>query len=513
MPRRSVPAGSLDLGDQPAGVQPSSAASAAHRVRRSVTPLPVLCARVSADASRHSAARSQRVGSRPSRSRNSSTLTASAVVDLAGALREHLEQLAGHAGDLGLTVDDRLPRRPRSGGSARPAAPTGTGRPASAGAASGSGRRAPATGRRRSGPWPRSRRGCAAAGRRPATSSGGTWPRSTRACRDAGDDRSTRTRVVAPNRSRCSSAARTATSCASSRPGSPVSAHHTLSDFGAENVASNPATARTTLPLGQRPVDERVAQRCPSCWVTALQKRSKIVGVDRAVETEPGRLPAGPHAGLLAGRLREVAGVVRRGRRRRRRVQGGHPQHQRSPPPSGHLSVDPEVHRRRRRVGMSTHALGRAEGWRSAPCRRGLDEGLGRTDDGDDVSAGPVAMETCGRWAIGEADDSTGSCELVQGPARDSHPGSELHDRQTVGAAGGEVGPRQLVGERSTDAQPLRGLVDRQQLQLVDGVARSAARPWTSSRGRVSQCELTRPLTRGVSGRVSRPMGSSSASE
>ena len=40
----------------------------------------------------------------------------------------------------------------------------------------------------------------------------------------------------------------TAASCASNSRSSPVSAHHTLSDFGAENVASNPATARTTVP-------------------------------------------------------------------------------------------------------------------------------------------------------------------------------------------------------------------------------------------------------------------------
>ena len=30
--------------------------------------------------------------------------------------------------------------------------------------------------------------------------------------------------------------------------GSPVSAHHTDNDFGADTVASNPATARTTFP-------------------------------------------------------------------------------------------------------------------------------------------------------------------------------------------------------------------------------------------------------------------------
>ena len=52
-------------------------------------------------------------------------------------------------------------------------------------------------------------------------------------------------------------------SWASSRPGSPVSAHHTLSDFGAENVASNPATARTTLPFANVRSTQHVAQRCP----------------------------------------------------------------------------------------------------------------------------------------------------------------------------------------------------------------------------------------------------------
>ena len=59
---------------------------------------------------------------------------------------------------------------------------------------------------------------------------------------------STRTRVVDPNRSKCSRVAVTAASWASSSRSSPVSAHHTHSDFGAENVASNPATARTTVP-------------------------------------------------------------------------------------------------------------------------------------------------------------------------------------------------------------------------------------------------------------------------
>ncbi len=61
------------------GVTPMSAASVSHRNRRSVTPLPVLRPRVSAAASRCRAARSNLVGSRPSRWWKSATLTASAL--------------------------------------------------------------------------------------------------------------------------------------------------------------------------------------------------------------------------------------------------------------------------------------------------------------------------------------------------------------------------------------------------------------------------------------------------
>ena len=63
---RSRLAASISAVNRPA-VHHSAAASPVQRVRRSVTPLPVLCARVSVAASRVSAARSHRVGSRPSR--------------------------------------------------------------------------------------------------------------------------------------------------------------------------------------------------------------------------------------------------------------------------------------------------------------------------------------------------------------------------------------------------------------------------------------------------------------
>lgn len=65
-------------------------------------------------------------------------------------------------------------------------------------------------------------------------------------CRRAPFDR------IDPNRSRCASAAVTAVSWASNSRRSPVSAHHTDNDFGAENVASNPDTARSTPPFSVR---------------------------------------------------------------------------------------------------------------------------------------------------------------------------------------------------------------------------------------------------------------------
>ena len=71
--------------------------------------MPVLCDRVSADASRVSAARSHRDGSRPFALAELVDLVGQRVVDVAGPLREHVEQLVGDAGDLGLAVDDRSP--------------------------------------------------------------------------------------------------------------------------------------------------------------------------------------------------------------------------------------------------------------------------------------------------------------------------------------------------------------------------------------------------------------------
>ena len=55
-------------------------------------------------------------------------------------------------------------------------------------------------------------------------------------------------RVVAPYRSRWSSNGTHRHVVALGERSSPVSAHHTDTDFGADNVASNPATARVTDP-------------------------------------------------------------------------------------------------------------------------------------------------------------------------------------------------------------------------------------------------------------------------
>ena len=100
-------------------------------------------------------------------------------------------------------------------------------------------------------------------------------------------------RVVDPNRSRCASAAVTATSWASSSRGSPVSAHHTDNDFGAENVASNPDTARTTRPSRRVPVHQLPAQRCPRRRVTARQQRLQRSTLDPTRQARA-RPPGGP---------------------------------------------------------------------------------------------------------------------------------------------------------------------------------------------------------------------------
>src|SRR5262249_6648775 len=124
----------------------------------------------------------------------------------------------------------------------------------------------------------------------------------------------TRTRVVDPHRSRCANAAFTATSWASNSPGSPVSAHHTDSDFGAENVASNPATARTTFPFA----NVRSTRRLPS-GVPAIGSRTSNNASNWSAATLPERptLAAwapvhtpGAHTRCLARRVGQVVRVA-----------------------------------------------------------------------------------------------------------------------------------------------------------------------------------------------------------
>ncbi len=109
-------------------------------------------------------------------------------------------------------------------------------------AASRTGRRATATCRSGPGPSTRSSRGCAAAGRRPARCAGGTPPPSAPGV-DLVDAVLAR-RVTAPCASNQPSAASTAASWAARTSArtyrSGDSAHSAETDFGAENVASNP---------------------------------------------------------------------------------------------------------------------------------------------------------------------------------------------------------------------------------------------------------------------------------
>ena len=95
------------------GVQPSSAASAGPpcpQIRDTVAGL------VGAGVGRRLPGTARPVptvvGSRPSRRRNSPTLTASAASTWPARLENTVQQLARQAGDLGLAVDDRLPRHP-----------------------------------------------------------------------------------------------------------------------------------------------------------------------------------------------------------------------------------------------------------------------------------------------------------------------------------------------------------------------------------------------------------------
>ena len=98
--------------DQAGGVQPSSAASSRHLPTRSATGCAGLGGagvggRLPGDGGPLPA------GGVPSFPFPEGVqLDGQRGVDLGGALGEHLQQLGGAAGDLGLTVDDRPPRHP-----------------------------------------------------------------------------------------------------------------------------------------------------------------------------------------------------------------------------------------------------------------------------------------------------------------------------------------------------------------------------------------------------------------
>ena len=225
-------------------------------------------------------------------------------VDVGAALGEHVEQLVGDAGDLGLTVDDRPPLDAEAVGqlgaqhrlvqaAEHPLMPlqvAGVERvPAAVGGLHLGRDHGVGVDLRIIGPR---RRLAERRHRQPVR------VRMQTAAVGRGSGSSTRTAPDAP------APRSTATSWASSSRSSPVSAHHTDSDFGAENVASNPDTARTSRPSARVPVQQLATQPCPRCRVTARQQRLQRVHLDPTRQAETGRLTARPHPRHLARRRR-----------------------------------------------------------------------------------------------------------------------------------------------------------------------------------------------------------------
>ena len=64
--------------------------------------------------------------------------------------------------------------------------------------------------------------------------------------------------------------------------------------------------------IGADTIYERRAQRCPRCWVTALEQRLQRIGRHDTVDAEAISLRARPHARRLTDGLAEVLRVVRR---------------------------------------------------------------------------------------------------------------------------------------------------------------------------------------------------------
>ena len=138
-------------------------------------------------------------------------------------------------------------------------------------------------------------------------------------------------------------------------------------DFGDENVASNPDTAFTTRPSAvTRSTSERPS-RVPETG-HGPPTTSQRLGVHVARQSERGGLLTRPHPGDLPRRAGQVLRVVRRRLRRRRRIDRAHPQHQTphpmSRPISGTCLQKPD--RADRSRGESTADLRPEGGGRSA---------------------------------------------------------------------------------------------------------------------------------------------------
>ena len=139
--------------------------------------------------------------------------------------------------------------------------------------------------------------------------------------------------------------------------------------------------------VGRVPVEQLPTQRRPRNRVTARQQQLQRLDVDGARQAEPGRLTSRPLPRHLARSGREVLGVVLRRRPRRRRMQGSSPAASASgifPPARGHLSACDRVVGTRSVRGGHGGSLGRQrKGWLRCPVQSSAGRTRSVVDCGD----------------------------------------------------------------------------------------------------------------------------------
>ena len=97
--------------------------------------------------------------------------------------------------------------------------------------------------------------------------------------------------------------------------------------FRRQNVASNPATARTRRPSARYRSNNSRPNRDPETGSRPDKRASNCSTSTRPASPNPAACRARPHPRCLTRRSGQIAGVVVRRRRRRRRVDRRHPQH------------------------------------------------------------------------------------------------------------------------------------------------------------------------------------------